>query len=84
MQIEILKNNLKKALNICERITRKITSLPVLQNVLIQTEENFLELTTTNLEVSIKWWVLAKVKKQGRVLVPATFLANLINLVSSP
>ncbi len=83
MKFEILKDNFKKAATICERITRKTISLPVLQNVLLKTSGNFLELTTTNLEMSITWWVLAKINKQGSLLVPATFLANVLNLTIS-
>lgn len=81
MKLEILKENFRKAINICERITRKSTSLPVLQNVLVKAEGNFLELITTNLEASVKCWVLAKIIKTGQVVVPATFLANLVNLI---
>ncbi len=83
MKIEILTDNLKKALNSCERITRKVLSLPVLQNVLLVAKGSSLELTTTNLETTIKWWILAKVEKPGQVIVPATFLTNLINLISA-
>jgi len=83
MKFEILKENFKKAANICERITRKTISLPVLQNVLLKTSGNFLELTTTNLEMSITWWILAKINKQGSLLVPATFLSNVLNLTVS-
>ncbi len=83
MKFEILKDNFKKAASVCERITRKTISLPVLQNVLLKTSGSFLELTTTNLEMSITWWVLAKINKQGSLLVPATFLANVLNLTVS-
>lgn len=83
MKFEILKDNFKKAASVCERITRKTISLPVLQNVLLKTSGSFLELTTTNLEISITWWVLAKINKQGSLLVPATFLANVLNLTVS-
>ena len=83
MKLEILKQNLKEAINSCERITRKSTSLPILQNVLLEAKGNFLELTTTNLENTIKWWILAKIEKEGKALVPATFLANLVNLITS-
>ena len=83
MQFEILKENFKKAASICERITRKTVALPVLQNVLIKTNGNFLELTTTNLELSIQWKVLAKITKQGSLLLPATFLSNILGLINS-
>ncbi len=82
MKIEILKENLKKAINICERITKKTISLPVLANVLLKAEGNFLELTTTNLETTIRWWVLAKIEKPGTLLVGATFLSNLVDLIA--
>lgn len=83
MKFEVLKDNFKKAVAVCERITRKIISLPVLQNIHIKTSNNFLELTTTNLETSITWRILAKIQKQGVLLVPATFLANVLNLTNS-
>ena len=84
MKVEVLKETLKKALAVCERITRKSTTLPVLANVLIEAEGNFLELSTTNLETSVHWWILSKIEKPGRVVVPATFLSNLIGLITVP
>ncbi len=83
MKFESIKENLKKAVSICERITRKTLSLPILQNVLLKTNGNFLEITTTNLELSITWKILAKVSKQGSLLLPATFLSNILSLTSS-
>lgn len=83
MKFEILKENFKKAVSVCERITRKTVALPVLQNVLIKANGNFLELTTTNLEMSIQWKVLAKITKQGALLLPATFLSNILSLTGS-
>lgn len=83
MKAEILKENFKKALNVCERVSRKALSLPVLQNILIKTSGSFLELTTTNLETTIRWSVLAKIEEQGVVAVPAGFLTNLINLTKA-
>ena len=83
MKIEVLKDNFKKAINICEKITRKNITLPILQNVLIKTEKNFLKLVTTNLETSITYWILAKIEGTGSVAVSATFLANLVNLINT-
>ncbi len=82
MKVELLTENLKKAINNCEKITRKTLNLPVLQNVLMETKGNFLELNTTNLETTIRWWILAKIEKKGKLVVPATFLANLVNLIN--
>jgi len=81
MKLEILTENFKKALLVCEKVTRKSLSLPVLQNVLLTTKQSSVELLTTNLETTIRVWVLAKVEKQGSVLVPANFTANLFGLL---
>ena len=82
MKIEILKINLKKALDIVEKITRKNITLPALSNVLLSVEGNFLRLDATNLEISVSWWILAKIEEEGKVAIPATFFSNLINLLT--
>jgi len=81
MKIEILKTNLKKALDVIEKITRKNLTLPALSNVLLSIEGNFLRLDATNLEISTSWWILAKIEKKGKVAIPAAFFSNLINLL---
>ena len=81
MKIVILKENLKKGLDIVEKITGKNLTLPILNNVLISTEGNLLNLITTDLEVGIKYWVLAKVEKQGKITIPARFLSDFINFL---
>jgi len=57
----------------------KNLSLPILDNVLINTEENFLNINSTNLETAIKIWVLAKIVKPGKVVVPAKFLSSFVS-----
>ena len=71
MKITILKDKLKEGINIIEKISVKSISLPILNNVLISTEKNFLNLTTTDLEVGIKWWSLVKTEREGKVAVPS-------------
>ncbi|OGZ63734.1 MAG: DNA polymerase III subunit beta [Candidatus Staskawiczbacteria bacterium RIFCSPLOWO2_01_FULL_40_39] len=79
MKIEILKENLKSALSVIERVVGKNLSLPILDNVLINTEDSFLNLISTDLETTIKLWVLTKIVKKGKVVVPAKFLSNFIS-----
>jgi len=79
MDLEIFKENLEKSLNIIELITRKNINLPILNNILIETEKNFLKISATNLESSIIWRILTKIKKQGKVCLSASFFKNLIS-----
>jgi DNA polymerase-3 subunit beta len=81
MKVEILKENLKKGLSITERIVGKNLSLPILDNVLINTEDSFLNLSATDLETGVKLWILAKIVKKGKVVVPARFFSNFISFL---
>jgi DNA polymerase-3 subunit beta len=63
---------------VVEKIVGKNISLPILDNVFIQTEESFLSLISTDLETAIKLWILTKIIKPGKVVVPAKFLSTLV------
>lgn len=76
MKIEILKENLKSGLNIVERIIGKNTSLPILDNVLIVADDSFLNLVSTDLETAIRVWILTKIIKKGKAVVPAKFISS--------
>lgn len=79
MKVEILKENLKNGLNVVEKIVGKNLSLPILNNVLIDIEDSFLNLISTDLETSIKIWILTKIIKKGKVVVPAKFLSSFVS-----
>ena len=81
MKIEVLKENLKTGLNIVERAVGKNLSLPILDNVLMDTEDNFLSLSSTDLETAIKLWILTKIIKKGKVVVPVRFLSSFVSLL---
>jgi len=82
MTIEILRENLKKGLQIVERITGKNLVLPILNNVYLKAEKNFLRLTTTDLETAITHWILAKVDKEGEITVPVKIFSSFLSFLS--
>jgi len=79
MKIEILKENLKTGLNVVEKIVGKNLSLPILNNVSINTEDSFLNLISTDLETSIKIWILTKIIDKGSIVIPAKFLSSFVS-----
>jgi DNA polymerase-3 subunit beta len=81
MKVEILKENLKNGLGIVEKIVGKNPSLPILDNVLIETEDSYLSLSSTDLETAIKLWILTKIVKTGKVVVPAKFFSTFVSLL---
>src|SRR3990167_532695 len=82
MKLVILKENFKKGLGYVEKIAGKNLSLPILENILISVEQNFLRLTSTNLETAISWWGFARTEKEGKIAVPVKFLSTLISFFS--
>jgi len=81
MKIIILKENLNNGLNIIGRIAGKNLTLPILNNILIETEKSFINLSSTDLELGIKYWLLAKIEKEGKITIPSKILTSFVNLL---
>ena len=81
MKVIILKEKLQKGLDILSHIPGKNITLPVLANILIESEKNFLILTATDLEVAVKYWALAKTETSGAVAIPSTIFSSVINFL---
>src|SRR6056297_327792 len=79
MKLKIVKNKLEDGLNTVKRITTKSSTLPILNNILIKTEDNFLNLSATDLEVGVRWWSLAEINKEEEIVVPTKVLSNFVN-----
>ncbi len=54
------------------------STLPVLSNVLIATDEGRLRLSATNLELGITCWIGAKIEEEGSTTVPARTFVDLV------
>lgn len=81
MKIIILKEKLKEGVNIVERITQKSLTLPILNNILIKGEKTFLSLTSTNLEIGLRCWYLAKIEEEGEIIIPTRLFSALIGFL---
>lgn len=79
MKISCLQDNLAKGLSIVGRAVSTRSTLPVLANVLLSTDNGRLRLSATNLEIVITCWIGAKVQEEGAITVPARTLTDLVN-----
>lgn len=79
MQIICLQENLKYALNVVEKIIGRNLTLPILNNLLLFTENNKLKISSTNLEIGINCWVPSKIQKKGSITVPARLISEFVN-----
>ncbi len=81
MKLIILQEKLKKGLNIVSKLTPKSLTLPILNNILLSAEKNFLELSSTDLEVGIRYNILTKIEEKGKITIPSQLFFNFINLL---
>jgi DNA polymerase-3 subunit beta len=73
-----MQENLARGLSVVSRAVSTRSTLPVLANVLLKTEDAGLKLTATNLEIGITYWVAGKVDVDGATTVPARLLTDLV------
>ena len=79
MKVSCLQENLIKGLSIVSRAVASRSTLPVLGNVLIATDQGRLKIAATNLELAVTCWIGAKVDEDGATTVPARILSDFVN-----
>jgi len=79
MWVACLQENLSRGLATVGRAVASRATLPVTQNVLLQTDESRLKITATNLEIAISTWVGAQVEHEGAITVPARMVTDFVN-----
>jgi DNA polymerase-3 subunit beta len=82
MKVSVLQENLAHGLSIVSRAVSPRSTLPVLANVLIATDEGRLRLSATNLELGITCWIGAKIQEEGSTTVPARTFNDLVSTLS--
>jgi DNA polymerase III subunit beta len=83
MKVSCLQENLAKGLGLVGRAVSTRSTLPVLANVLLATDQGRLKLSATNLEVVITCWIGAKVETEGAITVPARTFNDLVSALAS-
>ncbi|HSQ40199.1 MAG TPA: DNA polymerase III subunit beta [Anaerolineales bacterium] len=79
MKVTVLQENLARGLSTVSRAVSPRSTLPVLANVLIATDEGRLRLSATNLEMGITCWIPARIEQEGSTTVPSRTFGDLIN-----
>lgn len=78
MKLQILQENLSKALNIASRFSSGRVQLPILGNILLSSKKTKLTISSTNLEISVSIQVGAKIEEEGDLSVPSKVITELI------
>ncbi len=81
MKIVILKENLASALRKTISAVNSKSTIPILNNVLLEGDQNGFSVTATDLEISIKTRVEATVEQEGKTTLPARKFSQIINVL---
>lgn len=79
MKLIVTQENLARALSTVGRVASSKTSLPILNNILLRTDNNRLLLAATNLEIAITEYIGAKIQSDGAITIPARLITDYIN-----
>ncbi len=78
MKLSCLQENLNWGLGIVGRAVATRTTLPITNNILLETDQSRLKLVATNLEMAITCWIGAMIEEEGIITVPAKLLTEFI------
>ena len=79
MKLTCTQENFKKAIFCTERVVGKQITLPILENILFETEKGMLKISATNLEIGVFLKIGAKIEKEGKITIPAKLISNFVN-----
>jgi len=78
MKVKVTQQNLAHGLGVVSRAVSPRSTLPVLANILLASDEGRLRLSATNLEMGITCWVPANIDEEGSTTVPARTISDLV------
>ncbi len=78
MKLICEKDNILKALNSVTKAVATKTTMPILEGILIQTNDNEVKFTTYDLEIGIEYVINCEVKDQGATVVNAIMFSEII------
>ena len=78
MKIVCYKDKILKAINSVVKGVASKTTMPILEGILIQTNDNEIKLTTYDLEIGIEYVIECDVKEQGSTVVNAIMFSEII------
>lgn len=79
MKITCKQQDLSRGLSTVSHAVSSRSTLPILANILLTTDQGRLKLSATNLEIGINCWVDAQIIEEGTTTVPAKLITDFVN-----
>ncbi len=83
MKLTCRPEKLAEGLSTVGRVVSSKSTLPVLGNILLQTDGGQLKLAATNLELAVSCRVGARVDAEGAITLPARLLIDYVGLLTA-
>ena len=79
MNVSVSQPNLAQALSVVSHAVSSRSTLTILENILISTEQDRICLSATNLELGLRYWIPARIEQEGAITVPAKMFTDLVS-----
>jgi DNA polymerase III subunit beta len=81
MEFSVSRSDLVRELGLTQGVVEKKTTIPILSNILVETDGDQVWLTATDLELGIRCACPARIKKPGSGTIPARRLLDYVRLL---
>lgn len=81
MEFSVSKSDLVRELGLTQGVVEKKTTIPILSNILVETDHDQVWLTATDLELGIRCACPARIKREGAGTIPARRLLDYVRLL---
>jgi DNA polymerase-3 subunit beta len=81
MEFSVSKSDLVRELGLTQGVVERKTTIPILSNILVETDKDQIWLTATDLELGIRCACPARIKKEGAGTIPARRLLDYVRLL---
>ncbi len=78
MRIQVEQKKLSKAVNIVQKGISSKTTLPILDGILIETKDNSIKLTGTDLDIGIETHVEANIIEKGSIVINSKLFGEIV------
>ncbi|MEK7388812.1 MAG: DNA polymerase III subunit beta [Elusimicrobiota bacterium] len=82
MKITISKEDLEQGVQTIQSALSNRTTLPILLNFLLETEDKKVKVVSTDLEMGVKHYIKAEIENDGSITIPAKKFADILHSLS--
>src|SRR5699024_6744739 len=83
VKVSCLQEQLQRGLSRVSRAVASRSTLPVLSNVLLSTDQGRLKIAATDMAVGVTTWIEASIEEEGALTVDARLLGEFVNTLPS-